>query len=389
MVLPGQEKSRHYDLDWIKVLAMLVVFLYHCSMFFNSFEWHVKNDEINRTCIELFSLAVGNWIMPVFFAISGISTYHALKKRHSGAFLKERAARLGIPLLLGIFILSPPQVYIERLTGKQFEGSFFQFFPHYFDGLYLEIGGSGNFAFFGHHLWYLLMLLIFSALTLPFFLNERQRQHIQNGSFAISHYLFLPLPLTVAALWANDILNLASWGILFYLLLYAYGYYFFARESFRSFARNSGKLTGTISAVSLAAYILWVFMSGFPAYGTAAFYIFTVIRVLLVWNVLLFIFFLGDRHLNTSTPALSYASEAAMPFYILHQPVIIVSGFWIAHLDWSIPFKFVFLATAAFAVIMIFHHAAIRRYNGLRVVFGLRRQHKLAVPQETNVDRVV
>ncbi|MGM0791355.1 MAG: acyltransferase family protein [Bacillota bacterium] len=188
MVLPGQEKSRHYDLDWIKVLAMLAVFLYHCSMFFNSFEWHVKNDEINRTCIELFSLAVGNWIMPVFFAISGISTYHALKKRHSGAFLKERAARLGIPLLLGIFILSPPQVYIERLTGKQFEGSFFQFFPHYFDGLYLEIGGSGNFAFFGHHLWYLLMLLIFSALTLPFFLNERQRQHIQNGSFAISHY---------------------------------------------------------------------------------------------------------------------------------------------------------------------------------------------------------
>lgn len=30
MVLPGQEKSRHYDLDWIKVLAMLAVFLYHC-----------------------------------------------------------------------------------------------------------------------------------------------------------------------------------------------------------------------------------------------------------------------------------------------------------------------------------------------------------------------
>ncbi|MGM0791356.1 MAG: hypothetical protein ACQEUD_14795 [Bacillota bacterium] len=172
---------------------------------------------------------------------------------------------------------------------------------------------------------------------------------------------------------------------MFYLLLYAYGYYFFARESFRSFARNSGKLTGTISAVSLAAYILWVFMSGFPAYGTAAFYIFTVIRVLLVWNVLLFIFFLGDRHLNTSTPALSSASEAAMPFYILHQPVIIISGFWIAHLDWSIPVKFVFLAMAAFAVIMIFHHAAIRRYNGLRAVFGLRKQRKREVPQERNI----
>ncbi|MCA1040086.1 acyltransferase family protein [Bacillus infantis] len=367
------KQTRHYDLDWIKVLGMLIVFLYHCSMFFNSFDWHVKNNVINKTYIELFSLSVGNWIMPVFFAISGISTYFALEKRNSGAFLKERTVRLGIPLLLGVFFLSPPQVYIERLTNKQFEGSFFEFFPHYFDGLYLEIGGTGNFAFFGHHLWYLLMLLIFSALTLPFFLNERQR--IKDNSFSFNHYLLLPLPLAGAALWTNGFLNLASWGIIFYLLIYIYGYYFFARESFRIFVRNNGRLTGTISIVSIAAYVMWAFLIGFPMHGTA-FYIFTILRVLLVWNTLLFVFFLGDKYLNFTNRTLNYANEASMPFYILHQPFIIVLGFMIVQVNWMVPYKFIFLAAVSFAVIMALYHVIIRRFNILRIAFGLRKQQK-------------
>ncbi len=108
---------RHYDLDWIKVLAMFIVFLYHCSMFFNSFEWHIKNNIINHSYIEFFSLLVGNWIMPIFFVISGIATFHALKKRNTQSFIKERLLRLGIPLLLGVFLLSPPQVYIERIVN--------------------------------------------------------------------------------------------------------------------------------------------------------------------------------------------------------------------------------------------------------------------------------
>ncbi|HYK75235.1 MAG TPA: acyltransferase family protein, partial [Pseudoneobacillus sp.] len=70
--------NRQEDLDWIRVIATLIVFLYHCSMFFNPFDWHVKNNDINTSYILTFSLLVGTWIMPIFFAISGITTYHAL-----------------------------------------------------------------------------------------------------------------------------------------------------------------------------------------------------------------------------------------------------------------------------------------------------------------------
>ncbi|MCM3122509.1 MULTISPECIES: acyltransferase [unclassified Mesobacillus] len=372
---------RHFYLDWIKVLAMMIVFLYHCSMFFNSFDWHIKNNIINHTYVEFFSLLVGNWIMPIFFVLSGMSTYYALKRRDSTSFIKERLLRLGIPLLLGIFLLSPPQVYIERITNLQFNGSFMQFYPHYFDGLYLEIGGNGNFAFFGHHLWYLLMLLLFSGITLPFFLKIRQ--DAGRKEFSIFHYLLIPIPLSIAALTVNSIVNLGSWGIIFYLLLYISGFYFFARESLRQFVRKTGLFAGGFSILFTAIYLNWVIFYGFPLKTGVSWAIFMIVRVLLVWNTLFFMLFLGDKYLDFTNRTLKYASEASMPFYILHQPIIIVIGYFIYSIDWPIPLKIIVLVSLSFALIMCIYHFMIRRVNYLRLLFGLKEVKEVNIGETT------
>ncbi|WHX39409.1 acyltransferase [Mesobacillus sp. AQ2] len=372
---------RHFYLDWIKVLAMMIVFLYHCSMFFNSFDWHIKNNIINHTYVEFFSLLVGNWIMPIFFVLSGMSTYYALKRRDSTSFIKERLLRLGIPLLLGIFLLSPPQVYIERITNLQFNGSFMQFYPHYFDGLYLEIGGNGNFAFFGHHLWYLLMLLLFSGITLPFFLKIRQ--DAGRKEFSILHYLLIPIPLSIAALTVNSIVNLGSWGIIFYLLLYISGFYFFARESLRQFVRKTGLFAGGFSILFTAIYLNWVIFYGFPLKTGVSWAIFMIVRVLLVWNTLFFMLFLGDKYLDFTNRTLKYASEASMPFYILHQPIIIVIGYFIYSIDWPIPLKIIVLVSLSFALIMCIYHFMIRRVNYLRLLFGLKEVKEVNIGETT------
>ncbi|WP_456272364.1 hypothetical protein [Bacillus sp. AK031] len=67
LITEKQGIIRRYDLDWIKVIATLFVFLYHRSMFFNPFDWHVKNNELDSTVILTFSLLIGTWIMPIFF----------------------------------------------------------------------------------------------------------------------------------------------------------------------------------------------------------------------------------------------------------------------------------------------------------------------------------
>ena len=78
-----------------------------------------------------------------------------------------------MPLLFGIFVvIAPYQVYLERVHRGQFQGSFWSFYPHYFEGWY-GIQEGGNFAWMGIHLWYLEVLFVFSLIALPLFLALR------------------------------------------------------------------------------------------------------------------------------------------------------------------------------------------------------------------------
>lgn len=366
-----QQSQRRHDLDWIRVLATLAVFLYHCSMFFNPYPWHVKNNVINTTYIYAFSLFLSNWIMPVFFAVSGISVSYALQKRTGTSFLKERLARLGIPLLLGAFILSPPQVYMQRVSHHQFSGSFLQFLPHYFDGVYVDIDGTGNFAFEGLHLWYLLVLLLFSLITLPFILRKRQSAEMR--SFTWKHYFLLLLPFFVLAVALNGFVNVGGWGLCVYLCLYLYGSSFFKTDRARNFIKNNGVTTGILAIVSSIGFVVWG-LYGFPANGTLASLFFTLTRVFNVWNWLLFIFYLGEKYLMRSNRVLKYTSAASMPFYVIHQPVIVTLAFLLYTLDWAVPVKLVLLVPSAFLIIMVLYHFLIQRFDWLRVLFGMRKK---------------
>lgn len=356
--------KRRYDLDWIRVIATLAVFLYHCSMFFNPFPWHVKNNQLDSASILVFSLFVGAWIMPVFFAVSGISVTYALKNWPVTAFFKERLIRLGVPLVFGVFILTPHQIFLERIASRQFDGSFLDFLPHYFDGIYLDFGGTGNFAFFGLHLWYLLVLLVFSFLTIPIF-----KKIPISGRFGMVHLWLLPFILFASGLVKTQ--GLGGWDLVFYLIVFIYGYYFFLSEAFKNNLQATIKIHMTLALISSAVYIVW-FMKAYPQPGSMEEIVFFAVRTINCWSLLLCIFFLADRYLSFTNRFLKYASEASMPFYVLHQPVIVLLGFFIRDLSWPIPVKLVFLISISFILIMGSYHFVVRHFGGLRLLLGMK-----------------
>src|SRR4030042_2763403 len=163
--------NRQYYIDWLRIIATIGIFLFHNARPYVYGDWHVKNalPSLGATQFEAF---MNIWMMPLFFVLSGASVYYSLKSREGGTFLKERFFRIMIPwFLTGIFLMAPPQVYLERLSHGQFNGNFLQFFPHYFDGSYLS---GGNFAWTGMHTWYLMFLSVFSVILLPLFLPRAQ-----------------------------------------------------------------------------------------------------------------------------------------------------------------------------------------------------------------------
>jgi glucans biosynthesis protein C len=363
--------KRQYHLDWIRVLATLAVFIYHCFMFFNPWPWHVKNNETDPTYITAVSLFMSSWLMPIFFTVSGMSSYFALRKRSRNEYVKERLARLGVPLLFGVMILSPPQVYMERVSHGQFSGSFFSWFPQYFDGVYLDIGGTGNFAFVGLHLWYLLILMIFSIFTVPLFLKKKPSIMKELKSYQL--YL-MTIPLIIVSTFV-DVVRLGGWDITFYLVLFLFGYFILTKESFKKVIEKLLPINLVIS-VCTTIFFVYGFFSDMPSTGFIAAMVFASIKSLNCWMWILVIFAVAKRHLSFSNKWLTYSSQASMPFYVLHQPVIVTLGFFIANKAWSIPVKLIFLMVVAFFIIMLLYQFIISKVSILRILFGIKGDSK-------------
>ena len=152
--------DRLYYLDWLRVLAMLSIFLFHIDRIFDFRPFHINND-VTSLASSIHIQFFNQWMMPLFFIVSGAAVYYSLRSRNAGGFLKERVLRILVPwVLIGIFVIAPPQVYLDRVFHGEYTGNFFQWYPHYFEGIQ---GFGGNFAFHGQHLWYLMDLFLTCA----------------------------------------------------------------------------------------------------------------------------------------------------------------------------------------------------------------------------------
>lgn len=368
--------TRVYYVDWLRVLAMISIFLYHSNRFFTINSWHISNAE-RSLASTIFEEAFNLWMMPLFFVLSGAAIYYSLKSRRISSFIKERALRIFVPLIgIGIFVLAPIQIYLERLTHGEFNGNFFQFYPHYFEGLY---GFGGNFAWMGVHLWYLMDIFFFSLIALPLFVPlgktgesviSRIAQKWGSPWILLLIFLFLGLTSTVTDIaglgWTEQ---MGSWDILTYFVFFIYGYFVFSNRRFlQAISRYSMVLL--ISALALSAtHLVFNFNQALATtYDAWPF----DLRGFCAWSWILGLLGIGNRLFNTNNRLRSYANEAVLPFYILHQPIILVVGFFVIPWSAGIPFKYFFIAVTSFILIMFIYEVLVRRISILRLLFGMR-----------------
>jgi hypothetical protein len=61
-----------------------------------------------------------------------------------------------------------------------------------------------------------------------------------------------------------------------------------------------------------------------------------------------------------------------LPFYILHQAIILTVGFYVLRLDTSLWIEYLLIAVSSFIVIMALYELLIRRINLVRFLFGMK-----------------
>lgn len=381
---PEAPTPRYADTDFVRVMAILLLHLFHTGMMFNLWAWHVKNADLLPSLTVPWQVMAA-FRMPLLMVVAGAGTAWALRRRSFGAFAWERTKRLALPVLLGIFVIVPPQIYIERLVqglchptylervpGSAFHGSFWSFYPSVFE---LRPFPAGNTSW--HHLWFVAYLFTYCILALPLFAWLRRASGTRalglvEGWFSKGirlYLLFLPLALVQILLrrfpQTADLIHdpriLAYFGLLF-----LYGHLLARCPRLMGRVVDLRRLSLGLALLLLGALLP---KGEFPfPFEHLAVYAF-------VWLLLLAILGYARKHIQARGPWLAYAQEVAYPFYILHQTVIILVGYWLLRLavgPWTkmgLVFAASFVLTAALCEL-------IRRTPVLRPLFGLTSRPK-------------
>lgn len=375
--------ERRYDLDWLRVIAFALLIFYHIGMFFVPWDWHIKNN-ILYEWLEYPMLFLNRWRMPLLFIISGMGTAFSLGKRKPLQFSKERISRLLIPLLFGMVVIVPPQVYIERIAHSQFTGSYFDFWPAYsFEGKY----PIGNLSW--HHLWFLPYILIYSLLLLPIFLFIRRNENtkiirltskLSETKFGL-YWLILPLLLME---WFLDPFFPITHGLFddwfnlsYNLVLFLYGFIFISiQKPFFKTVTKYYKMNLFIGLVSFVffLYIVQNFDDGIYRHFIEGFF-----NQVFMWSWLLGLFGLASKYFKRKSNIIIYCNRAVYPFYILHQTIIIILAYWIMDANWSLLIKLTFLVLGTFIICWLLYELLIKRIKILRIVMGVKEKNQKSI----------
>ena len=378
--------ERQYFIDWLRILLILSVFLFHIGMFFNTWGWHVKNPtQYNGLLIKLM-IFLSEWRMPLLFLISGAGTYYALGKRSPGKYLGERFKRLFIPLLAGIFILVPVQVYLEK--ADQY-ASLLQFYPHMFEGIYPE----GNFSW--HHLWFIAYLFIISLFVSPF-LNLFRTNGYTRFSERLARFADRPLALNVVVILIvgselllrpyfpdNTHALVDDWASMaFYVIFFLSGFVLLSNKRIIESIRKQRKLF--LAEATVATVVMFSSPQLFER-GPALDFAWGLSSIFLAWSCGLAAIGYARQYLNRDSRFRKLANEAIYPFYLLHQPVILIIGFFLIKVQMPDLLRLLILTVSSFVISAMLYWYLVRPFNLTRIIFGMKplagRRSVGALPQ--------
>ena len=321
--------ARRPDLDLVRVVCIAVLLAYHVGMFFVSWDWHLKNPQLLRS-LEPVMEVLHVLRMPLLMLVAGAGTALALGKRSLRAFAGDRTKRLLLPLVFGMLVVVPPQIYVERLDQGRFTGSYLAFWPSVLEGVSYPEGSTS-----WHHLWFVAYLFTYCLLALPLFAWLRR----PSGQAFLARFaawaarrgallaLFLPLAAIRIALrrypethaLVDDPKLWASYGWLFvvgHLLGRAPGLW----------DRLAAQRHGHLGAFAvLLAVLLPEAEFPFPFEHLAVW--------AMAWAGMLAALGYARHHVRAERPWLRRAQALAYPFYIWHQTVIVVLAYGLLRWD--------------------------------------------------------
>jgi len=162
-----------------------------------------------------------------------------------------------------------------------------------------------------------------------------------------------------------------GWALGTHWIVFLIGFLLASDERLRPAVQRQRWLALGLAIVSLFPLARWAPQMGDLAFGSQQYIVQWGLRTINGWWWLMAILGFGSLHLNFAHPFLAIAGPAVLPFYMLHQTVIVMLAY--AMRDWPLGIfpKYPLLVAVAFAICISLYQFVIRRHNGLRFLFGM------------------
>lgn len=381
----GASMNRHYGMDWLRIAAFALLIFYHIGMYFVWWDWHVKSAEpVGWATLPM--LATNSWRLPLLFAVAGFASAAVLGKTGGRlAFLRSRSARLLIPLVFAMAVIVAPQPWVELMFKHGYTQNFWHFWAHdYFR--FAEIDGIAVPTW--QHLWFVAYLWVYTMIVglLLFLLPSRARDWTARAADrALAGPLILALPIALLILkeamlgdFEETHALVDDWGLhAVYFPVFLFGMLLWRAGPAWAAVRRWWKLAAALALAGFAAVAGFeLSYPGDTPFPPALEPVWELARIAQGWGAIVALIGIADAFWNREHRTRPMLTEAIFPFYIIHQTIIVLVGWWLLPAGLPNGAAFAILVAATVGGCWAFYRAG-RAIGPLRPVIGLSWKDRL------------
>jgi glucans biosynthesis protein C len=360
------------SLDWLRSFVVFWLIPFHAARIYDV--WHpyyVKSAQLSLGLSLVFGFFAA-WGMELLFVVAGQASACALSQHGPHRYRGERLRRLGLPTLVGMLVLVPTMAYLGQIWHTGVAASLLGFYAQFWR--FWEWGNPYGGGFTLGHLWFIVYLFGFALLSGPIFgvLQREAGRRARDVMAPVLAYpggmLLLAAPVALTALipWPG------ARSPLYYLTCYVLGIGLALDE--RS---NAGIERGMLPAMALGLALTPLIFaaplqSGMAPPGLVARDLAAAGLAVVSWCWVVVALGLARRYADHEHRLLRYAREATLPYYILHEPVVVALGLAVVRRNLGLWPGFVLITLGALVITLGLYELLIRRLPALRFLFGMR-----------------
>jgi glucan biosynthesis protein C len=378
------QKHNNVRLDYLDAargIALLLGITFHASISFMPIfiGWAVMDISTNEG-VPIFMLISHSFRLALFFLIAGFFSHMTFHKQGTHNFLKSRFLRIGIPLVIGWFLLRPLLITCWTMGAQSMRGEV-DFMSSFSAGL-TSLTELPNGFLVGTHLWFLYYLLIISVgvLLIRYLLNLHQpikSRLTQIADISIAWVcssnlgiVILSIP-TAACLWFMQ-----HWGIdtpdkslvplipvsLLYAGCFLFGWLLHRQSSLMD---SFSQLTWLKFILCFISIVVTIELSSFEMKLSHSEYMLLKTGVMLsygimMWSLMSISIGLCKRVFSGPNKFVRYIADSSYWLYLIHLPLVI--GLQIAFAElaiyWLIKLVCIFAITILISI--LFYDAFVR-----------------------------